>query len=495
MSLTGFEPQPPLASRPRADVAAILDVLGDLRRHPLWDVRTLFDGCDRLVLTRAPGRLDVMGGIADYSGARVLEWPIAEAVVCVAGVAADSKLRIVSLGADNNNRSASFEMPLNELLMSAHAGGYQAVRARLRAHPPSAWAAYVAGAFAVLAKENRVAFVHGVRLLIASEVLEGRGLSSSAALEVAALTAVAALVDLQIEAPELARLAQIVENEVVGAPCGLMDQMTSTCGRERQFLSMVCQPANLEPPVSLPEGLGVWGIDSGVRHSVGGHAYGDVRVAAFMGYRMLADLAGFRVQPGPPGRVRVDDPQWQGYLANVAPEHWQRVAPELPETMLGDAFLAQFHGITDAVTHVHPERLYPVRAATGHPILEHARVTAFAAALRREHVDQAALIAMGELMYQSHASYAACGLDCQQTAQLVQMVRAEGPSRGLYGAKITGGGSGGTVAVLGDASAAGLVAEIAARYAKASGMPAHVTSGSSPGADAFGRLWLERRPA
>ncbi len=490
----GFEPQPPLAS-PRPDVAAVLDVLTNLRQHPLAVVRELFDGCARLVLTRAPGRLDVMGGIADYSGARVLEWPIAEAVVCVAGLATDEKLRILSLGADDNNRAASFEMPLHNLLTSSRAGGYQAVRERLRAQPRSAWAAYVAGAFVVLAQEKRVFFAHGMRLLISSEVPEGRGLSSSAALEVAALSAVAALVDLKLEGPELAHLAQIVENEIVGAPCGLMDQMTSTCGHERQFLSMVCQPARLEAPVLLPEGLGVWGIDSGVRHSVGGHAYGDVRVAAFMGYRMLADLAGLDVQPGPPGRVRVVDPQWKGFLANVAPEHWHHVAQHLPELMRGDAFLSRFQGITDVVTHVNPDRVYPVRAATGHPILEHARVGAFAAALRKVHLDRPTLSAMGELMYQSHASYAACGLDCEQTAQLVQMVRAEGASRGLYGAKITGGGSGGTVAVLGDASAAGLVADIAARYASASGLPVHLISGSSPGAKAFGCLWLAPRAA
>jgi len=56
--------------------------------------------------------------------------------------------------------------------------------------------------------------------------------------------------------------------------------------------------------------------------------------------------------------------------------------------------------------------------------------------------------AMGELMYQSHYAYTECGLGSEATDLLVELVRERGPERGLYGAKITGGGAGGTVAVL-----------------------------------------------
>ena len=61
---------------------------------------------------------------------------------------------------------------------------------------------------------------------------------------------------------------------------------------------------------------------------------------------------------------------------------------------------------------------------------------------------------LGALMYESHASYGRCGLGSQGTDRLVELVRAEGPAAGLYGARITGGGSGGTVAVLGRRDAA-----------------------------------------
>ena len=56
-------------------------------------------------------------------------------------------------------------------------------------------------------------------------------------------------------------------------------------------------------------------------------------------------------------------------------------------------------------------------------------------------------------MYQSHESYSACGLNSEGPDLLVKLVRAAGPGQGLYGAKITGGGSGGTVAVLGQRTA------------------------------------------
>ena len=67
----------------------------------------------------------------------------------------------------------------------------------------------------------------------------------------------------------------------------------------------------------MPDDLGVWGVDSGIRHAVTGADYGAVRVGAFMGYRILADLAGLAVRGEQPGHVRVDDPRWHGYLANV----------------------------------------------------------------------------------------------------------------------------------------------------------------------------------
>ena len=85
-----------------------------------------------------------------------------------------------------------------------------------------------------------------------------------------------------------------------------------------------------------PRSLAVWGIDSGIRHAVSGADYGSVRVGAFMGYRVLAELAGLRVYPGArDGHVRIDDPRWHGYLANVTPDEFEAHAAQIPERMLG----------------------------------------------------------------------------------------------------------------------------------------------------------------
>jgi L-arabinokinase len=99
---------------------------------------------------------------------------------------------------------------------------------------------------------------------------------------------------------------------------------------------------------------------------------------------------------------------------------------------------------------------------------------------------------LGELMYESHASYSACGLGSAGTDDLVELVRAAGVDRGLYGAKITGGGSGGTVAVLGRSDAGAAVANVAHRYAEKTGHKPYIFSGSSPGSAAFGHLTVRR---
>jgi L-arabinokinase len=93
-------------------------------------------------------------------------------------------------------------------------------------------------------------------------------------------------------------------------------------------------------------------------------------------------------------------------------------------------------------------------------------------------------------MFQSHASYGACGLGSDGTDRLVELVRAAGPPAGLYGAKITGGGSGGTVAVLARRGSLDAVRAVANQYERETGRPAAILGGSSPGAVAFGALRL-----
>ncbi len=482
-----------------ADTAALIELLNRLPDHSQGKeeeislLRGFFDNKRELIVTRAPGRLDLMGGIADYSGSLVLEIPIHAATHTALQLQKEDRLRIVSLPVNRNERVRVFEMSLEDFRESSDPVDYATARARFAGRVEQTWAAYVAGAFLVLMRERGCVFENGAHILISSAVPEGKGVSSSASLEVATMQAISAAYGLEISPREMAFLCQRVENLIAGAPCGVMDQMTSACGEADRLLALLCQPGELKEAVELPRDLAVWGIDSGIRHSVGGADYGTIRTAAFMGYRMIAAMAGLPCrESGSAGHVLIDDPRWKGYLANLTPKEFEAAfAARLPETMSGAEFLAEYRGITDSVTSVSPDRSYPVYDATRHPIYEHHRVNTFAEILKRGQGAARANI-LGELMFQSHESYSACGLGSTGTDEIVKLVREAGPDTGLYGAKITGGGSGGTVAVLGLASAGPTIEAVAIRYAEQSGRQPLIIAGSSPGAGVFGHLKLTK---
>lgn len=482
-----------------AELSAFLGWLERLPNSAEPVLAGLFTGTAPIVLGRAPGRLDVMGGFADYSGSLTLELPLREAAYVAVQARAEPVVQVVSCG-PSAGALRSVRLPLAEL--QAHSQSYASAQAYFRRSAADAWVAYVAGVLVALQLELDRPLSTGISILVASSVPEGKGVSSSAALEVGTLSALVGLHQLSVDAVRAAALCQRVENLVVGAPCGIMDQLTSSCGVEGQVLPIVCQPAELQAGFSLPPSLALWGIDSGLRHEVSGADYTEVRVAAFMGYRWLAELRGWPVRREGEGKVRVADPEWAGYLARVDRADFDRQYRErLPERLTGEEFLQRLGGITDSVTSVRPGATYRVRAATTHPVHEHARAREFRELLSQPELSpeltgfdarrqQSQLERLGALMLEAHGSYSACGLGSAGTDRLVQRVREQGPERGLFGAKSTGGGSGGTVAVLGLASAGAAVADVAARYGRETGRSPQVFSGSSPGAAAFGvRRW------
>jgi L-arabinokinase len=395
-----------------------------------------------------------MGGIADYSGARVLELPLACATTAAVQPQPERHCDIATRRAGQWDHF-SIELPLAEP---------EELAVWFRADSSERWAGYVVGV--VQAVRARSTTPGGLRISIESDVPEGRGVASSAALEVAVAMAVAAASGVELKPPELAALCQRVENQVVGAPCGIMDQMTSACGKQDHLLQLHCQPGTIERHIPVPKGYRFYGIDSGISHAVSGADYGTVRTAAFMGLRILTT-----------------DTPWRGaYLADLTPREFGELAGHLPAEMSGADFLERYGGITDSATVVQPERRYPVRRAAEHPVDEQARVDRFAALLDRLEQRPDAALELGELMYAAHDSYSSCGLGSDGTDCLVEMVRDAGPERGLFGAKITGGGSGGTVAVLGTSAAETVVREIADRYATATGRDTNVFAESGPGA-------------
>ena len=424
-------------------------------------MRARFEPGASVVVSRAPGRLDVMGGIADYSGSLVLQRPIAEATWVAVQPIERPVLDILSIG------RPPCTVPIETLTPAGRPVSYEAARQLFSGD--THWAAYVAGVFLVLARERGVR-PPGARVVIDSTVPEGKGVSSSAAIETATMQAASAAFGIEIEPLDIALLCQKAENLVAGAPCGVMDQMTCVFGEQDHLLALLCQPADLQPSVPVPSDIEFWGLDSGERHAVGGSDYGVVRTGAFMGLRILNEHA----------PVPLD------YLANIAPVEFEReLAPLLPEEISGDDFLAVYGGTADSVTEVKPGCRYRVKAPASHPVYERQRAESFRQLLRAAP-DEERRIRLGSLMYESHASYAACGLGSPGTDRLVELVRREGPAAGLYGARITGGGSGGTVAVIGRKDAAAAIARVAETYERATGYRPHVFSGSSPGVAAFG---------
>lgn len=444
----------------------------------------LFNSANDIFIARAPGRLDVMGGIADYSGSLVLELPIAEATIVAVQKSDDQKIKIVSIVEDTE---LTFKTELAKLRLDGL--GYRDIQNVFAGQDH--WAAYVAGVFPVLEKELKIDLHNGARIFISSDIPIGKGVSSSAAIEVATMQAVCMAFDIEIAPRELALLCQKLENEIVGAPCGVMDQVAAHCGAENTLISLLCQPAEIRGTVSIPRDVEFWGIDSGVRHSVVGSDYSSVRIGAFMGYRIIADIAGLTANKIGDGLVSITDNRWHGYLANISPEEYEiNFASAIPDAITGSDFLARYGGTTDTVTRVAPSKTYAVKAPTAHGIYENSRVYAFSALLPNVKTEED-LDTLGALMFASHTGYATCGLTEDGTDRLVELVRAN-RDRGLSGARITGGGSGGTVSVLARAGSEKVIKEIAARYKQETGREPYIFHGSSPGCEAFGHIRLAR---
>jgi galactokinase len=244
--------------------------------------------------------------------------------------------------------------------------------------------------------------------------------------------------------------------------------------------------------------------------------YEAARAAAFMGYKIICSLQGLAVVKDASGDItRFTDPLYNGYLANMSPSIFARKFERaLPEQMTGRDFTEQYGFHADPATQVLPDHVYSVRANTKYAVMENNRVTLFYNLIKgcpsagggAELYSQ-----LGELMcapppppptplppntflrYQSHDAYTECGLGSSATSAIVDLVRALPPDCGLFGAKITGGGAGGTVVVLGLRSAADAFHRcVVMPYAALRGLsqPPTVFAGSSQGADGFGTRQL-----
>jgi galactokinase len=298
------------------------------------------------------------------------------------------------------------------------------------------WAAYVAGV--VWALRDSGHRPPGANLAIASDVPVGAGLSSSAALECAVLTALADLGDLPVPVERRPSLAQRAENIYVGMPCGIMDQSASTLCRHGHALFLDCRSLATEhiPFDVAALGLAVLVVDTCAphRHVTGEYA---ARRASCEAAAKALDLPALRDldMAGLPAALdRLDDDVMRRRVRHVVTED-QRVLDTVDELRAG-----QVHRI-------------------------------------------------GPLMTASHASMRD---DYEITVPEVDTAVEAALAAGAYGARMTGGGFGGCVLALVDVARADATAAAVAEAARAAGHPAPQSFLASPAQGARRCLIIDR---
>jgi galactokinase len=335
---------------------------------------------------RAPGRVNLMGDHTDYNAGFVLPLAIPQRTEVAVAPGEGRRVRVWS------------DQFAADRLVEYRLGDEVADRS---------WADFVRGMTQVLASSG---LDRGFDARIVSTIPLGSGLASSASLEMALGRALRDLYALPIDDIALARAGQRAENELVGAPVGIMDQMACSLAGEGAALFLDTRDLQFER-IAIPPGAALVVIHSGISHRHAGGSYAARR-------RECAEAA---------ARLGV---------------------PTLRDLVDADRFA---------------RRPNPLDRRPRHVLTENARVWATAAALRAGD-----LAAAGRLFLESHASLRD---DYEVSVPEVDtLVELTAGLRGVYGARLTGGGFGGSVVALTAAGAAHRIAADAAQaYHRATG--------------------------
>ncbi|MFG2643670.1 galactokinase [Streptomyces sp. NPDC048370] len=270
------------------------------------------------------------------------------------------------------------------------------------------WAAYPAGVVWALREAGHA--ITGADVHLASTVPTGAGLSSSAALEVVTALALNDLFGLGLSRPELAVLAQRAENAFVGVPCGVMDQMASACAIEGHALFLDTRDLSYrQVPFDLAaRGLRLLVVDTRVKHALGDGAYAERRAGCEAGARALG----------------------------------VRTLREVPYAQLSDVLVRLSEE--------------SVRRYVRHVVSDNHRVERTIALL-----DAGDAAAVGPVLTEGHASLRD---DLRVSCPELDLVVEAANAAGALGARMTGGGFGGSAIVL---VAAERAASVAAAVEKA----------------------------
>ena len=286
----------------------------------------------------------------------------------------------------------------------------------LKPGPRGAWSNYPAGVIAGFIARNIVPA--GFDAVIHSTVPLGGGLSSSASLEVATATLLEAVTGAKLDPVEKALLCQKAEHDYAGMPCGIMDQFISTLGQKDHVLLLDCRSRRTELVPFTDSTMAILITNTNVKHELTGSEYPTRRrqceaAALALGVPSLRDATG--------------------------------------------ELLERSRGKLDEV----------VYRRARHVIGEIARTPLAAAAIRRGDWAEA-----GTAMYASHASLRDdYEVSCSELDTVVDIARAIGPSGGVFGCRMTGGGFGGcAVALVKTGSVDAVVATLGRQYEAATGI-------------------------
>jgi len=210
-----------------------------------------FGGRPRLVV-RAPGRVNLIGEHTDYNDGFVLPLAIDRAIWIALRPREDRRVRVHSV---DNDQMAEFS--LDEVK-----------------HTDGGWPEYLKGT--VWSLQDAGQTLRAWEGVLLGDVPIGAGLASSAALEMAAARAFAAVGDLPWDPVAMARLAQRAENQWVGVQCGIMDQLISATGRAGHAVLIDCRSLATRA-VPLPKGLAVVVLDTSTRRGLADSAYNERR--------------------------------------------------------------------------------------------------------------------------------------------------------------------------------------------------------------------------
>jgi galactokinase len=338
------------------------------------------------VTDRAPGRVNLIGEHTDYNEGLVLPCAIDRETLVLAGRRGGSRVRVFS-------RERAEERDFDARTPESGGG----------------WLDYVQGV--VGAFRERGVETGGLDIAIASEVPPESGLSSSAALELALVTAIDRILELGLDATTRCNIAHRAETAFVGVPCGIMDQFASGLARRDRALRIDCRSLEVVAVPWPASRLQLLIADSGVRRALAAGSYGERRRECLLAFE-TARQAGVAAR----GATALRD---------LGPKHLESLERTLSP------------------------RLF---RRTRHVILENERVDATCAALAAGDLD-AAGAALREGMRSLREDFEVSTPELDALCELADTVP------GVYGSRLTGAGFGGCTIHLVDPAASQEVSE------------------------------------